>query len=555
MRLDQFEDSTTWAPLDRVFVTFNFRLFVQMFLIHVFFPLSGVVVWLAWGKQAAVNLHMLPRCSALVLFHSYLMPLLLISLNLSLLSPEYDVEKGGPYRLEIALANSLYVLRAAVIAFKYGWVSEGEWANFKHASTPAALRFQRDLQLLSGWLYPSARTLHRELNDSATRLRVPLSLMKMEFQNNADARKRMHKLLAAVPERDVVRLGYNVGRHSVDVLYLGTALVRAASVNQPASSTSDEASAKMVKRMNQIGWFVAGAQSALPFLNRSSGEVDFLTTENTVMSVISFLVRGYYYMILYSFLLCAVYDYHRRYIVFHKMTKLIVPWPRRKAATAAAGKQSAAMAFTWDMPLLDIGRPKVALSWYRLRLVLQDFGLRYHYRLQAYATLGVVVMVALVASAFTAALNEDSLSAFQQGELALLLRTTMFNIVVVFGIVIVIIVFGDWANEETNLQEDALVRKELELAESLGTLEKEFDSETMARINSSRQVLRHVRKGLRTMDRYNPIMLLQVRADRTLLQGIALGSGTILGVAARMLTSKVTPSSGTGVSGSFDGSS
>lgn len=365
-----------------------------------------------------------------------------------------------------------------------------------------AREFAAEYQLLTGWMKPSVASLHREIDDSARRQRIPVSRDRLPLVSSERARRRVQDLTRDTDTDGGDKCGlpaYSRGDTEVSSTLLGVAMVRAASTGD--DSLGSNAGVSVLFYVRTLGRLLAvfhAAQPVFTHLEIGDGSLAHVDPLNAVLTLVSIFCRQYYWWLLYAYMVVAVYDYHRRYVVIHKMTKLMIPWVRKKHESSIL--EGSLKTLEWDNPVLDVSIPEVALKWTRLRLVMQEFGLRFHYRLQAFATLGAALMVINVINTFALALGGGT-AALTETEAFLLLQMTMFNVVVLFTLIILMIVFGDWGNEETAIQQDEFVRKELELTTKLEALDPDLDAAERKAALHSRDVMRHVRKRLKRMDR------------------------------------------------------
>lgn len=119
--------STDVAPADRIFVQFHFGTCLTVFFLHLFFPLSCFAAPFLYGWDGARKMQLVPAMHLQLLYHNWLMPLGVVVLNLFVqFHPGYSSEKGGPLGSEIVALNAYYIIRAAMIGIKYGWMSDSE---------------------------------------------------------------------------------------------------------------------------------------------------------------------------------------------------------------------------------------------------------------------------------------------------------------------------------------------------------------------------------------------------------------------------------------------
>lgn len=86
----------------------------------------------------------------------------------------FHPERGGVFVTEIALLVALYVSRSFIIAIKYGYMPDCDFAVIAHGEGTVVTAVQLRHQLLTGWVVPSQTVLNLELTDAAARHRIDL---------------------------------------------------------------------------------------------------------------------------------------------------------------------------------------------------------------------------------------------------------------------------------------------------------------------------------------------------------------------------------------------
>jgi len=136
-----------------------------------------------------------------------------------------------------------------------------------------------------------------------------------------------------------------------------------------------------------------------------------------------------------------------------------------------------------------------------------------------------------------------------------------FQLLLVAMSVLGIIALGDYANEYTIMQVSALADKERELGElelslsaraskCMATLEYQQHNpgatachakeearvrSRIRRLRESMTTMAQIRRSLKLEDRFYPVTILGVRADRFLLGNIAIGASSLVALGARLV--------------------
>mmetsp|Transcript_42926 Transcript_42926/g.78010 ORF Transcript_42926/g.78010 Transcript_42926/m.78010 type:complete len:640 (-) Transcript_42926:149-2068(-) len=145
-------------------------------------PLSGLFVWATQGKRAAVNFGLLPSATketAVGLLHHFDPVIMSITMWLYL-SHREEFERGRITYQELLLWPMICILvQKVMVAYKYAMLTAEEFQSFAEAPVEVADHWNKNLQLLTGWLPLPDDILFSEIQIAS--YRAGLSIRDKEF--------------------------------------------------------------------------------------------------------------------------------------------------------------------------------------------------------------------------------------------------------------------------------------------------------------------------------------------------------------------------------------
>lgn len=520
-------------PRQSVIVTFSLPRFIRVFLYHLLFPFSVPFVKLIEGDNFLTNMQFVPgyhkAATSKLLFalNSFIFPTSFFAVNLWLHTGRTDPAHGGPFAFEVLMMNIYYVIRCATIALKYAFMGDRAYAQFGQLDEFQAAALQAKMQFLSGWLHPPAALIQEEMLDAAARARIDFNTqLRCNRQSTL-----FQDIVDTIPPAMAQHLGYTRKGDTLPIGWIGTYVLTKAERGNAFSRVFGAHISRVALVLSAIHSMQPMWQHVEVFQNGQADDI--------LLSVLCFTTRFFMYWVLLAFLQVAVFDYVRAAFASEELYKLISPQTRDTGISHDD--------VTWEPPVVDIIAPKDARAWYKLRRVLRDTGLRYSLRLQCLVGIVLLLLAVMLVLSFATVFSEGGLNGALQPDVLLTLQLTVFNLVVVAGATLTMIGMGDYANENTYLQIGALVEKEMEMGEleltiraemrGPGHVSHEVCKQRMARIHESMATMTQLRRGLKTEDHFHPVMILGIRADRFLLQSLAIGAGSLLALATRVVFS------------------
>eukprot|EP00743_Colponemidia_sp_Colp-15_P005734 GILK01006164.1.p1 GENE.GILK01006164.1~~GILK01006164.1.p1 ORF type:complete len:698 (+),score=113.09 GILK01006164.1:27-2096(+) len=520
------EESTMPSIFERSEVLFQWLVLLKEFIKHNLFSFFGpfalpFIIGMD-GMQQAINQGFLPYMSGFVfgiqifLWATFAFPVILWLY--------YRPDAISPF--EVLLYTCIVLIRNLIIGIKYGFVPVAELERRKRRLLNY-LTFGYEL-IVFGWSKIPEKVLEEELD--ATFFRLDVNISNQVFEFDVTPYKSMPMALQTILQDHSKHQEQQKHEYSKQDTVSRLSLQHDPLHDHRAVKCIRVPAADVIRHLwtdatshdfdpGKLARILAVAQWTLPCFARLLQGHGFLgdsaTDVVTVLGFLAFSIIGYGSLL--SFVHVGFFDFRRRLFMMRQCSAL---W--------SAAFKHYQNPRTQSLPLLYLSDKSIN-AWHICRQTVLDLGRRYALRVQAY--MSVFLAVELLATSW---LLYQLIAASTIDFTSLLVAS--FNIIVLSGLFLPLIIYGTLANRNSEVHRDILnfytlrIRshkaenrlkpfKQLEgkdNTEQVGPFEHE---ETV--LSSCDSLLEAVREEIKMADKLRPLSVLGFRANQNLIRSLA----------------------------------
>ena len=497
----------------------DWGIFTWALLIHLFYPLGSLYVYLVDGKQCFENLRFGFGGFMQITFTHILFILPLVALIWILIEPSAMEEYG----LEITVLWFSHFSRLIGIAVKYSHLDKLKLEEFKTCIQQTAEEMQKNMMLPSGWFQPTYKQWFQIIKNAENQANEVIGLHSLTMGGGLSSHltyigrsavERIEQLIKPYVGKDEIKqldwtvhesLKDTMNSEKVPVLEVSAGIVLIAMLDgddiKEAHSTQTRVmltSAFLSIFASTLGiWFRIGKGMPGGGDHYASGFFIFTIVYCSFWNFWSFFI----------FLECAVVDYQRRYLFQKKLTSQL------RCSLTSDG-------LFYIMPkLLDLRRGTNGATYIALRQVIKYLGKDFRLRLQWIISYSLFLCVMFMLSFFTLVGKVDKSFGLPQW------YATFF--IVAYGLMFIVraLYWADRSNSipaENELRdfEIQIMQAHVELNTHLMYNEKaEIKLHNLELEKTSVSFLRECTRFIQREDDRSPIKIIGVRADWKLFQG------------------------------------
>lgn len=583
------------APSDRARVMkFRSAIFLEQFVYQVFFPLSLPLIYAVRGHAAVMNMRFLPSSeqSYISIFQYALALCMCTAIIICFAVPVENSVSWYAMLYEMAMVLIGGIFQRTMVATKYAYVPKDEYEYLMRTRVPLA-KLQAD-QLLAGWWTLSRDTIARELAAAAGRLYVDADVARFPMTAR-ESRSVLSRLQRAAGSKDASQ-SPSVSQHdieleeskvaassydsntqmplrkhtNIDTLISGSVALTLNPLSRQTSSRSslpddgngkgvstqqlvaallkhsDASADSMAQKLMLFVFLACLVESTSPIVIRAAMGAPSMGTSPayTVAFVCCTYCRFWFLSTILAYLVVCIIDYRRRCNSLRRLTKLMT---RGHKSAERAGRvslfrpQNATMTAQGRvaLPMLPLDSPEAIIAWLTTRRLLMEFGLRFFYRLQAYVTEALILILGITVG-IIGALSLTGTSRSSPSRIADLTFATvaLLDLVLLAVFLLITLRYGANANLEKDQHAAILLSRMLELQQSAAVIARGADDAagaTAAALMRTADVLHTAERALQSDNVVAPIRIAGLTADYTVLNTLIAAAASAATVAGRLL--------------------
>ena len=359
------------------------RIFAEVLFYHIFHPLSVPIMLWRLGTESSAKMMLWPtRRSLPSFFFNSIMHLAVFWLAIYGGFIYFTGSDRAVTMGEVSVCLLIHCLRAVVIATKYGYMTRRDRHQFFNVRTLMPALFQRDLQIISGWMVPKAHLIRTHLEDAAARQGVDMIATYLRVVN-AQENESEHALALAPPLPGQDSRVLNNSSLCALTLWLQFAL--------------EARHVGIVK--TPLGFAIGTLLAIIPHVFRLVRDPE-VYAEAEYHAYISYVFMFLLFTVSFGstalFLAVAVADTMRRHVFMRDLSDIIDREGYRPGGFNESSDGNVREHANARL-ILDMRDPSTVLNWLACRRVLRDFGRPFFCRISAYTSYYFVTILILSA--------------------------------------------------------------------------------------------------------------------------------------------------------------